>query len=251
MKLSTATLLAAGASLASAHFGIEYPAWRFDTLSDESETLGYSQWTYPCAGVPVSGSDPAVNGSRTDWPVGGGSLKLALHHEWAYVFVNLGLGSNATNFNVSLTPQFLNSTGEGTLCLDRLAVPRNANVTDGALATIQVVTLGHTGSALYNCADIRFTQDADPLPDNECRSEGVTSFPVSQQTADDDDSDDNDANDDNNDDQGSDDSNSSDNGGDSSPDSGAADLAAMARSNAVLAAVAGAAVLLMTGGTLL
>lgn len=42
----------------------------------------------------------------TDWPIGGGSLRLDLHHAWTYVFVNLALGENATNFNVSLTPEF-------------------------------------------------------------------------------------------------------------------------------------------------
>ena len=34
----------AAAGLASAHFGIEYPVWRADSLNNES----YSQYTFPC-----------------------------------------------------------------------------------------------------------------------------------------------------------------------------------------------------------
>lgn len=44
MRTAALAVLAA-AQLAAAHFGINYPAWRADTLSDE-ET--YSQWEYPC-----------------------------------------------------------------------------------------------------------------------------------------------------------------------------------------------------------
>jgi len=133
-------------SLASAHFAIEYPPWRFDTLSSDAPALNYSQWLYPCAGAPpLSSSSP----NRTDWPVSGGSLKLDLHHPWTYVFVNLGLGANASSFNVSLTPEFLNVTGKGVLCLDRLTVP-DGTVSEGALGSLQVVTLGENGNALYN-----------------------------------------------------------------------------------------------------
>lgn len=43
--MKTIALLAA-AQLASAHFGIEYPEWRANTLSEDNPQ--YSQWTYPC-----------------------------------------------------------------------------------------------------------------------------------------------------------------------------------------------------------
>lgn len=110
-------------------------------------------------------------GNVTDWPLEGGSLKLELHHPWAYVYVNLGLGDNATNFNISLTPELTNVTGKGTLCIDKLPVP--IDIQDGTLASIQVVTGGASGSALYNCADIRFKKDAKKL-DNCTSSNGVT-----------------------------------------------------------------------------
>jgi hypothetical protein len=104
---------------------------------------------------------PYKAGNVTDWPLTGGQLVLDLHHAWTYVFVNLGLGENATNFNVSLTPQFWNVTGKGSLCVEHLPVP--IDVQDGTLASLQIVTSGASGSALYNCADIRFKKDAKPL----------------------------------------------------------------------------------------
>lgn len=40
-------LALACARVAVAHFGLTYPPWRFDTLSEAGEAK-YSQWTYPC-----------------------------------------------------------------------------------------------------------------------------------------------------------------------------------------------------------
>lgn len=116
----------------------------------------------------------------TDWPLGGGQLVLDLHHPWTYVFVNLGIGENTTNFNVSLTPAFLNVTGKGTLCLDKLPVP--IDVQDGTLASLQVVTSGASGSALYNCADIRFKKDAQALS-NCTTTKGMVVKNVTEQKA--------------------------------------------------------------------
>ncbi|RDA86854.1 hypothetical protein CP532_1379 [Ophiocordyceps camponoti-leonardi (nom. inval.)] len=150
-----------------AHFALSYPSWRGDSLENDS----YSQWTYPCAGVGYGA------GNVTDWPLDGGSLQLEVHHAWTYVFVNLGLGRNASNFNVSLTPEFWNATGKGTLCVEKL--PVQLPVTNGSLASIQVVTVGKSGSALYNCADIRFVQGAKTL--ENCVSRGVNVTTVRQQ----------------------------------------------------------------------
>ena len=75
---------------------------------------------------------------------------LDLHHPWTYVFVNLGLGENVTNFNYTLTPDFWNVTGNGTLCVPTLPLPADLNIADGTEASIQVVTVGDTGSGLYN-----------------------------------------------------------------------------------------------------
>lgn len=89
--------------------------------------------------------------------------------------MNLGLGANATNFNISLTPDLVNVTGKGTLCIDKLPVALDAagaDIKEGTLASIQVVTSGESGSALYNCADIRFTKNATG-PNNCSTSEGL------------------------------------------------------------------------------
>ncbi|KAK5992592.1 hypothetical protein PT974_06006 [Cladobotryum mycophilum] len=171
MAFKSALLGLAAAQVVTAHFGFIYPPWRFDTLSEEGE-LKYSQWDYPCAGVPYK------TGNITDWPLDGGSLKLDLHHPWTYVYINLGLGDNTTNFNVSLTPEFLNVTGKGTFCIDKLPVP--LNITDGTLGSLQVVTSGASGSALYNCADIRFSKDAKTL-DNCTSSDGIVVQEIKQQ----------------------------------------------------------------------
>ena len=105
----------------------------------------------------------------------GGSIKLDLHHKWTYVFINLGLGENVANFNYSLTNPFWNSTGNGTLCIPKLTLPTNLPVQDGSLASIQVVTLGETGNALYNCADITFRESATTLAEGDCQtSPGLT-----------------------------------------------------------------------------
>lgn len=133
--------------LTTGHFGLTYPTWRSATLGSGHN---YSQWTYPCAGVPGDLAD----GNRTDWPLTGGSVVLDLHHDWTYVFINLGLGPNATVFNYTLTPEFYNVTGEGTYCLPKVTLPSELNVTDGTEASLQVITVGDSGAALYNVSFI-------------------------------------------------------------------------------------------------
>ncbi|KAK2024640.1 hypothetical protein LX32DRAFT_696993 [Colletotrichum zoysiae] len=176
--MASKILLAAlgAANLASAHFGLVYPSWRADTLSAANEEI-YSQWTYPCAGVPYG------QGSVTDWPLDGGSVKLDLHHAWTYLFINLGVEANGniTTFNVTLTPELWNATGSGTLCIEKLPLPEPAQ--NGQRGSLQVVTVGDSGSGLYNCADIRFTSNATALSSEQCKTEGVTLHAVGDQTA--------------------------------------------------------------------
>ena len=87
------------------------------------------------------------------------------------------MGGNSSNFNVSLTPEFWNATGKGTLCIDKVSLP--ITVDDGALASLQVVTVGESGSALYNCADIRFKKDAQG-PSN-CTRGGIDVATIKEQ----------------------------------------------------------------------
>ncbi|PFH61382.1 hypothetical protein XA68_17494 [Ophiocordyceps unilateralis] len=161
-----ATAVLATAQVVYSHFALTHPSWRGDSLNNDS----YSQWNYPCAGVEYGA------GNVTDWPLDGGEIQLELHHAWTYVFVNLGLGRNTTNFNISLTPEFLNVTGKGTLC-QKMPVP--VPVANGTLASLQVVTVGDKGSALYNCADIRLLQGAKTL--ENCVNEGVSVTTIREQ----------------------------------------------------------------------
>ncbi|KAK6948898.1 hypothetical protein Daesc_008969 [Daldinia eschscholtzii] len=159
MFVALITFVLALAHKASAHFKIDYPPWRADSFN---EALNYSQWTYPCGGVPDG------VGNRTEWPITDGAVQLTLHHPWTYLFINVGLGSSVTNFNMSFTPDLMNVTGQGNFCLPSLSVPMK--VSDGTNATIQVVTSGDSGSALYNCADIVFRSSAK-VPAGACKND--------------------------------------------------------------------------------
>jgi len=172
-----ALVLLLAVPLAAAHYGLVYPQWRGDTLKDTNVT-GWNQYIYPCAGVPRN----STKANRTDWPLDGGSLVLELKHPWDYIFVNLVFGVKEREaYDISLTPEFLNSTGSGILCIEKLALPRNA--TDGELGSLQVVTVSERGSALYNCADLKFTSSATTLKGDQCKSNNVTYFAVKQQAA--------------------------------------------------------------------
>jgi hypothetical protein len=104
--------------------------------------------------------DQTSSTNRTMWPLTGGSLNLDLHHQWTYYFVNLGLGTDYPTFNITLTEQLLNETGIGTLCVPQIVLPVGVRISDGQNASIQVVTVGQSGSALYNVSDYRIV----PIP---------------------------------------------------------------------------------------
>ena len=153
-------LLLGAATLATAHFELLHPEWRADSLSTDTMDMDMSnmtdhsshemtseldQYLYPCAGASTTDSSP-----RTEWPLTGGSLKINSHHPWTYMFVNLGLGSDVSDFNYTLTPEMYNITGSGELCITELVWPEGLEVADGDEASLQVVTVGDGGTALYN-----------------------------------------------------------------------------------------------------
>ncbi|KAF7861988.1 hypothetical protein EAF04_007868 [Stromatinia cepivora] len=139
-------------SLVSAHFSLDYPPARGDSFLPPA-----SQWIYPCANINTTEN-------RTLYPTNSFPIGLNLHHHWTYVFINLALGTNgSSNFNISLTPSPLNTTGSGYLCLSDFDLPSEVKLEDGLNATIQVVTVGESGSALYNCADITFSSNTTAL----------------------------------------------------------------------------------------
>jgi hypothetical protein len=100
--------------------------------------------------------------NRTQWPVTGGSVLINGSHEHALTSVNLALGTNATNFNITLVELF-NQTGAGLYCTKEAGKNtleeafKEAGYSgfdderlDGLAATVQVIQLGHSGAALYN-----------------------------------------------------------------------------------------------------
>jgi hypothetical protein len=91
------------------------------------------------------------NSTRTAWPPTGGSIKLDVHHQWAPTYINIGIGSNVTSFNISLVHHF-NQTGNGTICLSQVGREQLSKLSlpDGTNATIQVIQASTSGSSLYN-----------------------------------------------------------------------------------------------------
>ncbi|KAI1004724.1 hypothetical protein K3495_g3491 [Podosphaera aphanis] len=138
------------ASLATAHFTIQYPEARGNAFAE-----GASQRIYPCANVNSTSESP-----RTLWPIEGGPVSMKLYHSWTYLFVNLGLGSDNLRFNISLTPNLLNETGKGSFCLPKLTLPSGLVPEEGQNASLQVVAVGKKGDAFYSCSDITFSKDA-------------------------------------------------------------------------------------------
>ncbi|KAL6709942.1 hypothetical protein ACN47E_000727 [Coniothyrium glycines] len=170
--LST-SILAIGALAAGvdAHFRLLQPLWRGSSFVQPA-----SQYIYPCANV----NETTDIANRTLWPPSGGSVVINGSHAHALTSVNLALGANATNFNISLAELF-NQTGPGVFCLKEAGRANldagfkaagysgvNDERINGLQASIQVIQLGHSGSALYNCADIRFNSTAQLLADDQC-----------------------------------------------------------------------------------
>ncbi|KAG9187329.1 hypothetical protein G6011_05200 [Alternaria panax] len=169
-SLFTVAALVAGAN---AHFRLLAPTWRGSSFEEPA-----SQWIYPCANV----NETTDMANRTIWPPSGGATIINGSHTSALTAVNLALGSNATNFNITLLEMF-NQTGAGIFCMKETG---RANLEEGfkaagysgldderingLMATVQVIQLGHSGSALYNCADIMFNSTAELLSDDQCQN---------------------------------------------------------------------------------
>ncbi|QSZ35924.1 hypothetical protein DSL72_007046 [Monilinia vaccinii-corymbosi] len=157
-------------SFASAHFALHYPPSRGDSFLPPA-----SQWVYPCANINTTEN-------RTLYPTDSFAVGVELHHNWTYMFVNIGLGTNgSSNLNISLTPSPLNVTGKGSLCLKELDIPAGLKLEDGLNATVQVVTIGPSGSALYNASSSSFsspTPEIKPNPSQPKKSKKLTPPPT-------------------------------------------------------------------------
>jgi len=120
-------------------------------------------------------SDNATT-SRTLWPLDGGSLNVTLHDAAAYIFINIGLGVNSSDFNYTLYAEPLNETGAGNLCFPKLTLPPNMSIAEGTNASIQFATASYSGEGLYNCADITFSKNATLLPSDQCINSSTVSI---------------------------------------------------------------------------
>ncbi|TVY82668.1 Uncharacterized protein LSUE1_G002013 [Lachnellula suecica] len=159
MKI-TLSALAAFASVATAHFNMNYPAARG---FDEDKLV-----QFPCGSfdTPVS--------NRTVWPISNGSIALLMGHIDANVEVLIGFGNDpGSAFNTVLRPT-CTEQGLGNFCMTGFSIPEGLNITDGTNATIQVVTNGDPDGGLYNCADIIFSTSAPAPADGVCKNETST-----------------------------------------------------------------------------
>lgn len=158
--LSSITALAAFASVASAHFNLDYPAARgFD-----EDTLS----TFPCGGQDT------VSTTRAAWPLTGGDIALTMGHIDANVEVLIAIGNDVGSAFNTIIKQTFKETGLGAFCMTGLTLPSGLNVTEGTNATIQVITNGDPDGGLYNCADITFTAGAAPASGVCTNGTGVT-----------------------------------------------------------------------------
>ncbi|KAH8800051.1 expression library immunization antigen 1 [Hyaloscypha sp. PMI_1271] len=149
------TALAAFASLASAHFNLDYPAARgFD-----EDTLG----TFPCGGQNT------VSTNRTSFPISGGSIALTMGAIDANVAVYIGFGSAVGSaFNTVVRPTFTEQ-GLGNFCMTWIDIPGGSSL-EGMQATIQVVTNGDPDGGLYNCADVTLSASASGPASGVCKN---------------------------------------------------------------------------------
>ncbi|KAK6338633.1 hypothetical protein TWF696_009444 [Orbilia brochopaga] len=141
---------AALATCASAHFVITYPPDRGDSYN--------TQFQFPCGGLQSTGN-------RSFWPTNGGAMAFVPLHDFAFTTINIAIGNSVrettdiNSFNHIMMPTFNQTGGNGTFCLPLVKIPPSLKplVKAGVNATIQIVQLVASGSALYNCADITFS----------------------------------------------------------------------------------------------
>lgn len=182
MKFTNLLSLASLLGLSTAHFHVLYPEWRADSLTTKTA----SQWLFPCKVSPqmqiqptstiislptiilftpansISGaniSETTDLSNRTQWPVTGGSLSLQVSHPWALTYVNLGIGTNVSSFNISLVNGF-NQTGNGTFCLKETGKAAlaaglakanlSAETLEGMQGSLQIIQIASTGASLFN-----------------------------------------------------------------------------------------------------
>ena len=128
--------------------------------NDDDDALLADTYTHTHTGAGINDNKTTP---RTPWPLTGGSLNVTLHDAAAYIWVNLGLGVNTTNFNYTIVQGPLNETGAGDLCFPHIPLPEGMPIEDGTPATIQFATAGTDGEGLYNVSCCSRTCDHNLL----------------------------------------------------------------------------------------
>ncbi|KAF1852097.1 uncharacterized protein K460DRAFT_325687 [Cucurbitaria berberidis CBS 394.84] len=153
--------------LTLAHFQLTFPKAR--GFSDDVES------NFPCGGF----ND--VQKQRTDFPISGGPIQLNMGHPQTNIAVYVAIGDNpGSGFSV-VARQQLTVDGLGNFCIGSISLPTSLNVSDGTLASIQVVSNNHESGGLYQCADVKLvnTQLSQTDYNNNCKNN--TNVRVSQE----------------------------------------------------------------------
>jgi len=172
MRLSIVSTFLGLASVASAHFQLQYPEPRgvFVDTNEPSFCDGYTN------AVP----------NRTVFPLNNGVISLNSEHPLWTVGVLVSTKPNPSSFNDfnnangsnQLAVNFFQTSGQGPMCFNiDLSKSGISGVTDGANVSIEVAFDGGDGQ-LYQCADLTLSSSAT-VPSNATSScKNVTSAEV-------------------------------------------------------------------------
>ncbi|KAH7921262.1 hypothetical protein BV22DRAFT_1072662 [Leucogyrophana mollusca] len=178
MRFSTVALLGGLASVARAHFQLQYPVPRGPFVEDNEPTF-------------CDGYNDAVN-NRTVFPLSNGIINLNSEHPQWTAGVIVSTKADPTSFGdfnnsagtYQLVVQYFQQSGEGKFCfpIDLAANSNVTGLTDGANVTIQVIFNGGDGN-LYQCADLTLSGSVS-VPANATSScTNTTSTPSTSSTA--------------------------------------------------------------------
>ncbi|KAF5368420.1 hypothetical protein D9758_002371 [Tetrapyrgos nigripes] len=151
MRSFTAFSLLGFASIAAAHFQLQFPGPRGPFVEDDEPKF--------CDGF----DNPATN--RTQFPLSGGFYALNSEHPTWTVFTLLSNSSNPTKFSdfEQVTP-FAQLNGEGVFCLPLdFSTSQNASsmgLKAGDNVTIQIEFVADDGR-LFQCADLTLSDSVD------------------------------------------------------------------------------------------
>ncbi|KPI35162.1 uncharacterized protein AB675_10169 [Cyphellophora attinorum] len=123
-------------ALTTAHFHLHFPAARGEDTDKQAD--------FPCGGYPTPASTRIPISLTSGLP-----LSMELGHDENLISVFLAIGNDPGNV-------------------------ASLGIEEGTNATVQVITNGHAGNGLYNCADITFTNTSPATPETCTNNTGIT-----------------------------------------------------------------------------